>query len=43
MAEPRTLIITIEVEDDGGPDDYDTIMYALSDIGAQVINEKEKK
>jgi len=41
VAEPRTLRITIEVEDDGGPEDYNDIMRALGDICAEIIDETE--
>ena len=41
MAAPRTLRITIEVVDDGGPDDYDFIARTLMSIGADITDEQE--
>lgn len=43
MAEcvPRTLRIEIEVIDNGGVEDYNAILRALSSIGAEIIDETE--
>jgi hypothetical protein len=41
MAEPRTLRIVIEVDDEGGPNDYDAIMGGLMAIGAAIMEETE--
>ena len=40
MAAPRRLRITIEVDDDGGPEDYNRIMEAFSSIGAEIVEEE---
>lgn len=41
MAQPRMFEMTIVVEDDGGPEDYERIKEALGSIGADIIEERE--
>ena len=41
MAKSRRLRIVIEVDDEGGPDDYDQISAAIRSMGAEIVEEEE--